>query len=97
MITAVLNTCKNTNIWKAPDTAREVISEKWVSQSRGLIGYIHVPMSHLRENIKKFPNMCLCSLSPGRFIFLLLCGAHISSYECVVSEIPLCLAFDIVI
>lgn len=49
MITAVPNICENTNSRKAPGTAKEVISEKWVPQSRGLIGYIHVPMSPLKE------------------------------------------------
>lgn len=50
MIIVVLNTCKNTNILKAPDATKKVISEKWLPQSRSLVWYIHIPMSGLRDN-----------------------------------------------
>lgn len=46
MIVVVLNTCKNTNIFKVPDATREVTSERWVPRSSSLTGYIHVSMSH---------------------------------------------------
>lgn len=53
MIIVVLNTCKNINILKAPDTTKEVISGKWVPQSRSLTEYMYVPESFMRKQVEK--------------------------------------------